>query len=412
VRRIRSNRNLLQKQDFPLLAGFRSKVAAQRLLLAAVLSAYPLAAATPASELPTPSPVQSAVSLNDYRSKLQSLDQIVASCQRATIPANCQSDQVGPDLQLSLPAGVRQIRFAWLRDLLNRAAKGQAAKEKPAKSTDASSLSGSPPGSGAKPGAPTQAQLKPEFTPPTLIQQLEDARQRLATDSRSAAQQQAAASFKAAANPAGSTSRERQTLAQILAAKEYHPAVAGPSLRQRLLEKIGNWLDRILGGLQRAGFRSKWIGRAAEIGFIILLCVALAWLFIRLERQGRLSAASIGSGPASDAASARDWQLWLEDARTAASQGAWRDAIHLLYWASISRLESNGLWPADRARTPREYLALVSPENAQRTGLDKLTHSFERTWYGGRPAAEADFRNAEQFAAELGAKFHRNKGAQ
>lgn len=410
---IRSNRNLRQKQGFPLHAGSLRRAPAKRLLLAAVLAACP--AITLAAELPASSPVQSGVSLNNYQARLQSLDQIVASCQRAMTPANCQSDQVGPDLQLSLPAGTRQIRFAWLRDLLNRAAKGQAAKDKPAKSTDASSLSERQAASDAKPGSSTPTQPKLEFTPPTLTQQLEDARQRLAADSQSAAQlaaQQPPAGSNSAATPAASPSRERQTLAQILAAKEYHPAVAGPSLRQRLLEKIGNWLDRIIGGLQRAGFRSKWIGRAAEIGFIVLVCVALAWLFIRLERQGRLSAASIGSWPASDAASARDWQLWLEDARTAASQGAWRDAIHLLYWASISRLESNGLWPADRARTPREYLALVSPESAQRTGLANLTRSFERTWYGGRTAAEADFRNAEQFAAELGAKSFRNKGTQ
>jgi len=130
--------------------------------------------------------------------------------------------------------------------------------------------------------------------------------------------------------------------------------------------------------------------------------VALVWLLIRLERQGRLGAASIHPGPGSAAASARDWQLWLEDARKAAAMGAWRDAIHYLYWASISRLESGGLWPADRARTPREYLALLSKESAQRPGLTTLTRSFERTWYGGRPAAEADFRQAEQVAASLG----------
>jgi len=404
-----------QKHDFRLEAGFLRKAAAKNLLLAAVFSVYPLAAVTPAAGLPASSPVQGAVSLNDYRARLQALDQIVASCQRAAIPANCQSDQVGPDLQLSLPTGTRQVRLAWLRDLLNRAAKGQAAKENPAKSRDASSLSERQAAPDGKSGSATPAQSRLEFTPPTLSQQLEDARKRLAADAQSAAHfaaQQAQASLNTAANPAVSPGRERQTLARILAAKEYHTAVAGPSLRQRLLEKIGNWIDRIIGGLQRAGFRSRWIGRAAEIGFIVLVCVALAWLFIRLERQGRLSIAPIGSKAASDAASARDWQLWLEDARTAASHGDWRDAIHLLYWASISRLESNGLWPADRARTPREYLALVSPESAQRTGLAKLTRSFERTWYGGQSAAEADFRSAEQFAAELGAKSHRNKGAQ
>ena len=57
--------------------------------------------------------------------------------------------------------------------------------------------------------------------------------------------------------------------------------------------------------------------------------------------------------------------------------------------------------PADRARTPREYLALVAPEDPRKAGLAALTGSFERTWYGGRAAAETDYRNAEQLAAAL-----------
>jgi hypothetical protein len=161
----------------------------------------------------------------------------------------------------------------------------------------------------------------------------------------------------------------------------------------------------LIAKLQQAGFRSRWVGLAAEIGFGVLVCVALAWFLIRLERQGRFNAASLRPEPASGAASARDWQLWLEDAGKAAAQGAWRDGIHFLYWASIARLESGGLWPADRARTPREYLALLTGKNAQRADLAALTRSFERTWYAGRPAAEADFHHAEQVAAHLGAKL-------
>jgi hypothetical protein len=79
----------------------------------------------------------------------------------------------------------------------------------------------------------------------------------------------------------------------------------------------------------------------------------------------------------------------------------WREAIHLVYWAAIARLESRRLWPADRARTPREYLALIAPEDPRRAGLAALTGSFERTWYGGRSAAESDFRRAEAIAASL-----------
>jgi hypothetical protein len=177
-----------------------------------------------------------------------------------------------------------------------------------------------------------------------------------------------------------------------------------------VLEKIAGWINRAIDKLVQVGSQSKWIGLAAEIIFVVLLCVALVWLFIRLERQGRLAPTFIHAGPGSGAASARDWQLWIEDARKAAAQGAWRDAIHLLYWASISRLESSGMWPADRARTPREYLALLSPESAQRPGLATLTHDFERTWYAGRPAAEADFRHAEQLASRLGTQIGAQSG--
>ena len=85
-----------------------------------------------------------------------------------------------------------------------------------------------------------------------------------------------------------------------------------------------------------------------------------------------------------------------------AAQGRWREAIHFLYWAAIARLESKRLWPADRARTPREYLALVAATDARKTNLTALTRSFERTWYGGRAAEASDFNAALDQAAALG----------
>ena len=82
-------------------------------------------------------------------------------------------------------------------------------------------------------------------------------------------------------------------------------------------------------------------------------------------------------------------------------QDLWREAIHFVYWAAISRLESRRLWPADRARTPREYLALVAAEDPRKPGLSQLTGTFERFWYGGRPAGEGDYKNAENLASSL-----------
>jgi hypothetical protein len=120
-----------------------------------------------------------------------------------------------------------------------------------------------------------------------------------------------------------------------------------------------------------------------------------------LERRWRIRLTPDLDRPAPGAASARDWQLWLDDARNAATAGLWREAIHFLYWAAISRLESRRLWPADRARTPREYLALVAPEDARKPGLSQLTSTFERFWYGGRDAGEDDYKHAEDLASSL-----------
>ena len=344
------------------------------------LALLPVLSVAQASAPANPQADSGAISPAQYQARLQSLEQLVASCKKAPSPANCQGEQVGSDLKVAFPSGTRQVRLAWLHELMSEAATGHAPKPESVKI----------------PGFPEQ---KPDFAPPTLAQQLEDARQRLVSEEQAAAQPMASA----AANQPTDTTAQRQTLTNILAAKEYHAAVARPTLLHRILEKVDNWLVRFFANLRKAGFKSRWIGLTAEIVFGLLVCIALVWFLIRLERNGRL-ATGFHPEAASGAASARDWQLWLEDAQKAASEAAWRDAIHYLYWASISRLESSGLWPADRARTPREYLALLSNTSTERTGLTALTRSFERTWYAGRPAAQSDFVAAEQMAAQLGAK--------
>lgn len=331
-------------------------------LLVAVLCNFEAVAACAAEAPVTVTPAE-------FQARVQALDKLIASCQQSVSAATCQSDQVGPDVQLAVPGGHRSVRFDWLRDLLATAAKPESAKTS------------------------KQANAPGDYEPPTLQQQLADARQRLAEEAKLASE--------SAAQTQQKVHVEHKALTAILAGREYSNDVAKRSIRDRILERIGNWIDRLLSKIAEAGSRSPWIGITAEILFVLALCVALVWFLIRLERQGRFSseALAFSTGPA--AASARDWQLWLADAQAAASRSAWRDAIHLLYWASISRLESNGLWPADRARTPREYLALLGRENPHQSQLKALTRSFERTWYAGGAATQADFKAAETLTAEL-----------
>jgi len=154
-------------------------------------------------------------------------------------------------------------------------------------------------------------------------------------------------------------------------------------------------------GMDKLRARSAWVGRALIWGLFLAVATGLAIVLIRMERRWRFRLVPMSDGPAPDAASARDWQMWMADARGAAAAGQWREAIHFLYWAAISRLESKRLWPADRARTAREYLAMVASDDPRRDSLAALTRSFERTWYGGWEAGENEYRAAEALASGL-----------
>ncbi|HEY5212757.1 MAG TPA: DUF4129 domain-containing protein, partial [Acidobacteriaceae bacterium] len=100
--------------------------------------------------------------------------------------------------------------------------------------------------------------------------------------------------------------------------------------------------------------------------------------------------------------SAKSWALWLTDARAAAAQNNWREGIHLAYWAGISFLEHQGTWRPDHARTPREYLRLISTSSEHRETLAALTQIFELTWYAKREADAAAFANTMQALERLG----------
>jgi hypothetical protein len=130
-----------------------------------------------------------------------------------------------------------------------------------------------------------------------------------------------------------------------------------------------------------------------ELGMIAIPCGLLIWWFIRRLQMQRLDLSG-DSAPHASAPSARGWQEWLEQGQTLSREGRWREAIHHVYWAAISCLESRRLWPADRTRTPREYLGFLSGNPETRAELSTLTRSFEHTWYGGLQASEKDFAEA------------------
>lgn len=317
-------------------------------------------------------------SLEDYRKHLAALQALTQACAKARNLKACDPTLVGPDDRIPLGAAPdaerRIVRYGWLRILFSRAEEPDKAQEAP-DSRDAP--------------IPSRERVRPEA--PTTSQLLAEAQARLAHD---------LAQANGATAPSPQHAREYDTMKQVLAGREFRN-LKQPTDRDSAMERLSAWLNKFFANFDKLRTRSAWVGRAIIWGFFLAVALGLAWGLMQMERRWRVRLVPLSERPAPEAASARDWQLWLADARRAAAAGLWREAIHFVYWAAISRLESRRLWPADRARTPREYLALVAPEDPRQPGLASLTRSFERTWYGGRAAAETDYRTAEALAAEL-----------
>jgi hypothetical protein len=346
--------------------------------LFALSTTWPLVARS--QELPS-DPGWRDATVAQYQQHLKDLDALVAACQNQRSAAGaaqtkfpaCDPAQIGPDSRVQgLSAGAsqtREVRYDWLRSVLERAENKTGAAQK--------SIFGAIPHANKK--------------PVSLDSLLAAARQRLQDD---AAQVE---------NPVAATpnySDERKSLNAILAQRAYR-GVTEESAIGRFREWFYNLLDKFFSGLVRFGSNAPWIVWLLRILLLVAICTALVWFLLRIERRSRIRLIpeiELATG----APSAREWQLWLRDAQAMAAQGQWREAIHFLYWASIARLESKRLWPADRARTPREYLALLAGTDPRKPNLSALTRSFERTWYGGRAAQASDLNAALELAAMLG----------
>ena len=312
-----------------------------------------LSLSTPATRAEVP---LKQVSQADYLAGYGRLQALVAACQAR--PAACESTAVGDDLRVTpgSPAQPYTVRWNWLRNALDSA--------KDARLEDRSDLL-----------AQAQARLVADHAEALTVNPSDS------SDPQALAAQTANARARADA---------------ILRGSEFSRVRQQGYLEQKLA-LLRLWLDRLLMGAAILVPHSPWVGLALEWGALALAAAGLiAWAF-RVGRQQRVALAPIPESAG--------WQQesdnWAERARLAAAAGDWREAVHCLYWAAIVMLEGQRLWRANRARTPREYVRLLEPGSPKRTALTGLTTVFERIWYGLRPAAEQDYRQAESLLGQL-----------
>ena len=198
--------------------------------------------------------------------------------------------------------------------------------------------------------------------------------------------------------PPADASANRAALNSILARPEFRD-VQGPNWVDRLKQRLLAFLFRSFGApvplvghsydQQVSRVRAHW-ARSRSLW---------ATLRIATSRAGESLESVV---PTDLPVSAKEWAIWLEEARAAAAKSEWRDAIHLAYWAGISFLERQGTWKPDRARTPREYLRLLASSSEHRETLKALTQIFELAWYAKRDASERTFSQTLQELEKLG----------
>jgi len=224
------------------------------------------------------------------------------------------------------------------------------------------------------------------------------------TPEKTAAIRQRVQSLRADLNayqePAPDSSSQHALVSQILSRPEFSDVHKGLSWTDRLKQQLAMLLIR---ALERV-FRSSAV---PEVGKVLIYCLiglavlALAyWAYKSIRSDATLERVI----PDTEVISAKEWTVWMAEAREAAGRGDWREAIHLAYWAGISFLEGQGTWRPDRARTPREYLRLMPPSSERHPTLAALTRSFEIVWYGKRDADSRAFAQTLEALEKLGCR--------
>ncbi|MFZ0662688.1 MAG: DUF4129 domain-containing protein [Acidobacteriaceae bacterium] len=292
-------------------------------------------------------------SLDQYRAHLEKLHVLVAGC--AAKAAACAPNSVGADEQvqfegLGVGANVNsfEAHYGWLRDTLRSAQKA-----------------------GDKPRGDAMRAAEGR---------LDEALHEVATPER------------------GDIALARQKANAILGREEF-ATVREDSIWERMWAHVAQWLDKFFGGVARFGKRSPWIGPVMEWGLIgIALLGLVLWAMRALQRQRLSMRVEMVRQMEPWEEAARNWRTLAEEQ---AAQGAWREAVHCLYWASIAALEGRKCWTPNRSRTPREYVRLLEAGSARWKLLRQQTQGFEYVWYGLRDAARQDYERALALHEEL-----------
>ena len=185
---------------------------------------------------------------------------------------------------------------------------------------------------------------------------------------------------------AGHSDADLDTLARILAQSKYAALPEPPAWSQWLYDlyrRLINWLRSATAGVQVPDLSAAWL-----IGLSLALAALLIAVGWRLRRvvardRGRLTTPAPTEVATADEA--------LDKADSLAAAGDLRQAVRLLYLATLLALEEQGALRFDRALTNHEVLQHLRNRPDLAAVLAGVIDVFDRVWYGEQTLSAESF---------------------
>lgn len=169
---------------------------------------------------------------------------------------------------------------------------------------------------------------------------------------------------------------------------------------ERTLKPVFEWIAGILPDAPVARFLF-W-------SLIALAAATLVWIIVDRLRHGQwrlpwrrrvsLTEAEVDQEWRPEAAPAR---AWLEEADALAAQGRFVEAVHHLLIRSIEDIARRRPKLVRPALTSREIAGADAIPSAARNLFTRIAELVELSWFGGRPVAEGDWRQARTAYADF-----------
>lgn len=178
----------------------------------------------------------------------------------------------------------------------------------------------------------------------------------------------------------------RRAADEILSRPEYQEPEPGVVERAFgwLAEQLGRVFDALTGG-----------GPGGVVGWVVVavLLGLAAWLLRRVfVLPGMPGHRSSGRPVRYGTSQRRSAQAWRDEAERRRAAGDHRNALRCRYQALVVELTDAGVLDATPGRTTGEHRARLHEALVdEHPVIDRVTGTFERTWYGGDDVSADDY---------------------